>query len=109
MKKIKELIIHFFKKIYSFLCKLLKIKRFDTATEILLKLKEINYTEPFLDETKWFGDILTTLETRYEQIVIDKALNLIDEKTFHKLLKEWKVEFESYRENYIRKLEVVRI
>lgn len=109
MKKIKESINKFFKKIYSFLCKLLKIKRFDTATEILLKLNELNYNEPFIDESKWYGDILTTLENRYEQIMVDKALNLIDEKTFNRLLKEWKVEFESYRENYIRKLEVVRI
>lgn len=109
MEKFKEKIIKIWKDILSFLCRLLRIKRFNTATEILLKLKEINYTEPFFDETKWYGDILTTLETRYEQIMVDKALNLIDEKTFNRLLKEWKGEFELYRENYIHRLGVVRI
>lgn len=109
MEKIKERILRIWKDILKFLCKLLRVKRFDTATEILLKLNEVNYTEPFLDDTKWFGDILTTLETRYEQIMVDKALNLIDEKTFKKLLKEWKGEFELYRENYIHRLGVVRI
>lgn len=108
-KAVNDFIKHTKKFFSNLFCTILRIRKYNTATNILQDLGNLEYTEPFIDDTKLDSDILSILENRYEQIMIDKALDLIDIKTFHRLLNEWKDDFEEYRSNYILKLNVVRI
>ena len=108
-KEICSLLLSMYKESCYFIRKVLRITKFDTATSILLNLADVEYKEPSLDYTMNFGDILSILENRYEQIAIDKALNLIDDKTFNSLLRDFKKDFEMHRSDYILKLEVARI
>ena len=84
-------------------------RKYKNATDILMHLRKIKWTELCFEDFKYYSDILTTLENRWELMFIDRSFNLIDEKTFQKNQKELLNDVLHYEQEIIGKLKIEAI